>query len=216
MSANGLQRLVSEEGLRLEPYNDSAGHATVGVGHLIHFGPFTNADVQQFAGLTKQGALKLLADDVRPRERAVEQAVTVTLNQNEFDALVSLVFNIGAGAFASSTVRRRLNEGDRRGAADAFGLFIKGGAGLKARRRRERNLFLEPVKDPLAAFTENERRWIREYDRLLAAGMNIDRRKVLRRVMTEQRKRIWRAAQDSGWKSANRSRRYKSLLARTS
>ena len=74
MSANGLQRLVSEEGLRLEPYNDSAGHATVGVGHLIHHGPFTNGDVAQFAGLTKQGALKLLAEDVRPRERAVEQA----------------------------------------------------------------------------------------------------------------------------------------------
>jgi GH24 family phage-related lysozyme (muramidase) len=216
MSAHGLERLISEEGLRLDPYNDSAGHATVGVGHLIHHGPVTTADNAHFKGFTKADALVLLAQDVRPREQFVEGAVTVDLGQNEFDALVSLVFNIGTGAFATSTVLHRLNAGARHDAADAFLLFVIGGAGLANRRKRERGLFLtrdEP--DPLAGFTASERRWIREYDRLKAQDADRPRRSVLRRVMTEQRKRIWRTAQDSGWSKANRRSRYRSLLART-
>jgi lysozyme len=216
MSAPGLQRLVTEEGLRLDPYNDSAGHATIGIGHLIHFGPVTQADVNRFDGFTEQGAVALLAQDVRPRERFVDDAVTVALGQNEFDALVSLVFNIGTGAFSSSTVLRRLNAGERRAAADAFLLFVVGGAGLANRRRRERELFLTPdTPDPLAGFTAAERRWIREYDRLQAHDADRRRRVVLRRVMAEQRKRIWHAAQSSGWRTANRRARYHGLLART-
>ena len=217
ISAQGIKQLVSEEGLRLEPYNDSAGHATVGIGHLIHFGPVTQADVSRFQGFTEAGAIALLAQDLRPREQFVEDAVTVALGQNEFDALVSLVFNIGTGAFAKSTVLRQLNAGARQAAADAFLLWVKGGAGLADRRRRERELFLtRDAPDPFAGFTAAERRWIREYDRLQAAGAGRDRRVVLRRVMTEQRKRIWRAAQESGWRTANRRSRYHSLLARTS
>ena len=130
----------------------------------------------------------------------------VELNQNEFDALVSLVFNIGTGAFNNSTVLRKLNEGKRREAADAIRMWIKGGAGLKNRRKRERKLFLDSAGiDPLAGFTDTEKRWIREYDRLKAEQADEPQRKVLRRVMTEQRKRIWRAAQDSGWGSGQPS-----------
>ena len=216
MSAKGLERLISEEGLRLDPYNDSAGHATVGVGHLIHHGPVTQADKAKYAGFTRADAFALLAKDVRPREVFVDQVVKVPLNQCEFDALVSLVFNIGTGAFQGSTVLRKLNEGKRTEAADAFRMWIKGGAGLKNRRERERKLFLDSTGiDPLAGFTDTEKRWIREYDRLKAKQADEPRRKVLRRVMTEQRKRIWRAAQDSGWGAANRRKRYRSLLART-
>ena len=216
MSAKGLERLISEEGLRLDPYNDSAGHATVGVGHLIHHGPVTQADKAKYAGFTRTDALALLAKDVMPREQFVDDVVKVPLSQNEFDALVSLAFNIGTGAFADSTVLRKLNAGKRDEAADAFRMWIKGGAGLKNRRERERELFLSTAGvDPLAGFTASEKRWIREYDQLKAAQADEPRRSVLRRVMTEQRKRIWRAAQDSGWGSANRRRRYASLLART-
>jgi lysozyme len=217
LSAQGLARLTQEEGLRLKPYNDSAGHATIGVGHLIHRGAVTAADVARYARFSRADAIALLAQDVRPREQFVEQVVKVSLNQNEFDALVSFVFNIGNGAFQSSTALRKLNAGARREAADAMLLFSKGGAGLADRRKRERELFLSPSQapDPLAAFTTSERRWISEYDRLRAAGADPDRRGVLRRVMTEQRKRIWRAAQASGWTAANRRARYNTLLART-
>jgi lysozyme len=218
MSANGLGRLTSEEGLRIEPYNDSAGHATIGVGHLIHRGGVTGADRTRFAAFKRADALALLADDVRSRERFVDDVVKVALNQNEFDALVSLVFNIGTGAFAGSTVLRRLNAGARRAAADAFLMWVVGGPGLANRRKRERAFFLTGAseQDPFAGFTASERRWIREYDHLKADGADEQRRSVLRRVMTEQRKRIWRAAQASGWATANRQARYRSLLARTS
>lgn len=69
--------------------------------------------------------------------------------------------------------------------------------------------------DALDGYTPSETRWIREYDRLVAHGWDPDRRRVLRRVMTEARKRIWRAAQDEkGW-TPLRTRRYNSLRART-
>ena len=215
MSAKGLARLSAEEGLRLKPYEDSAGHATIGVGHLIHHGPVTAADNTRFAGFTRAAALALLARDVRARELFVDDVVKVALNQNEFDALVSLVFNIGTGAFKGSTVLRRLNAGNRRGAADAILMWTVGGPGLPDRRKRERALFLTAVADPFAGFTASEQRWIREYDRLKARGDDAPRRRVLRSVMTEQRKRIWHAAQTSGWAKANRTARYRSLLART-
>jgi predicted chitinase len=69
--------------------------------------------------------------------------------------------------------------------------------------------------DALAHLTDRERAWCREYDRLRQADRDPDRRRVLRRVMTEQRKRIWRAAQQTGWNRANRAARYRSLWART-
>jgi hypothetical protein len=70
-------------------------------------------------------------------------------------------------------------------------------------------------RDPLAGYTVHERRWIAEYDRLRHEGRDADRCRVLRRVMTLQRKRIWKAAQDSrGWTRA-RKRRYASLRSRT-
>lgn len=70
-------------------------------------------------------------------------------------------------------------------------------------------------RDPLAGYTPSEKRWIREYDALRRANRDIDRRRVLRIVMAQQRRRIWRAAQDSpGW-TKTRRRRYASLKART-
>lgn len=69
--------------------------------------------------------------------------------------------------------------------------------------------------DPFAGYTDAEKRWIKEYDKLLREKRDIGRRRVLRRVMTEQRKKIWRAAQESGWDKLNRRKRYNSLLART-
>lgn len=71
-------------------------------------------------------------------------------------------------------------------------------------------------KDPLAGYTASEKRWIREYDKLKRENRDLGRRRVLIRVMTEQRKRIWREAQKTGWGRANRTRRYRSLLSRTS
>ena len=71
------------------------------------------------------------------------------------------------------------------------------------------------LEDPLRLYPADERRWIREYDELRDANRDLDRRRVLQRVMKTRRKSIWRAAQDSGWDRLQRRARYHSLLART-
>jgi hypothetical protein len=78
-----------------------------------------------------------------------------------------------------------------------------------------RRLRIRP--DALRLYPEDERRWIREYDQLRRLDRLGDhlRVQVLRRVMRERRKAIWRAAQRSGWGKLNRRRRYQSLLARS-
>jgi lysozyme len=218
MSAAGLAALAAEEQLRLQPFADRAGNATIGIGHLLHYGAVTDRDRARYRGFTRADAIALLMGDVNRHSAFVESVVRVQLNQNELDALVMLSFSIGTSAFASSSVVRRLNAGARSEAADAFLLWRFGGPELIARRRRERARFLAAVeaKDPLAGYTASERRWIREYDRLAVSGCEEQRRQALRALLTQQRKRIWRAAQLTGWERVNRSERYRSLLARTS
>lgn len=218
MSAAGLAALVAEERLRCAPFTDAAGHARIGVGHLLHYGAVTDSDRARYRGFTRADAIALLMRDVNRHATFVESVVRAELNQNELDALVMLSFSIGTSAFASSSVVRRLNQGARREAADAFLLWRFGGPELMARRQRERARFLAGVEaeSQLGGCTASERRWIREYDRLTRSGCDEERRQALRTLLTQQRKRIWQAAQLTGWGTVNRSERYRSLLARTS
>lgn len=140
----GLDLIRHEEGVRREPYNDSAGHCTVGVGHLIHRGYCTAADVTRWT-LTDREVDELLRRDLRRFERAVRKAfigkTALKATQPRFNALVSLAFNIGEGGFASSTVKRCIREGRRLAAADAI-LMWDNPPELRPRRERERKLFL--------------------------------------------------------------------------
>ncbi len=80
--------------------------ATIGYGHLIKPG-------EDFrSGITEQAATELLRDDIATAERAVRDNIMVPLTQNQYDALVSLAYNIGNGAFASSTVVQYINNSD--------------------------------------------------------------------------------------------------------
>jgi hypothetical protein len=72
-----------------------------------------------------------------------------------------------------------------------------------------------PAGDPLAGFPADERRWIHEYDHLVATRRDVGRRRVLRRVMKQRRKDISQAAQKSGWNHLHRRDRYRSLYRRT-
>jgi lysozyme len=143
-SDKGLEFIMREEGVIPYAYNDPAGHATFGVGHLIHLGNVTDSDRRRWG--TKSNprrdlVMPTLRSDIRKFEKTVNDSVKVNLKQQQFDALVSLAFNIGQGGFASSSVVTRLNRHDFRGGADAI-LMWDNPVMLRARRNRERNLFL--------------------------------------------------------------------------
>ncbi len=151
ISNRGVALIASFEGFRGYVYNDAANHATVGYGHLLHFGPFTAEDVRKYGTrqrpfLSLPEARLLLRRDIRKKAAdPVRRLVKVPVTQNEFDALVSLVFNIGSFGFAGSTVLRELNLNHRRRAGAAFLLWNRAGGrvllGLSRRRRAERALF---------------------------------------------------------------------------
>jgi lysozyme len=115
LSRAGTELIASFEGFVATPYNDSADNATIGYGHLLHLGPVTPADRAKWGTLSRSTALALLADDAAGFEHAVSAAIRVSLGtipahaQTRFDALVSLAFNIGAGAFTGSSLVREIN-----------------------------------------------------------------------------------------------------------
>lgn len=102
---------------------------------------------------TEAEAEAALRREIAKFEVAVNKSVTVETNQNEYDAMVSLAYNIGAAAFERSSVLKRLNKGNRAGAAQAFEMWSKGGGrvlpGLVSRRKREAALFLKPIEAPV-------------------------------------------------------------------
>jgi len=137
-SGNGLSLTESFEGLVLTAYQDQVGVWTVGYGH-------TGSDVTPGLTITQEQAQDLLAQDVSGAVACVNNAVTVSLTQNQFDALVDFVFNLGCGAFTGSTLLRNLNAGDFAGAAAQFNRWDRAGgqvvAGLLRRRQAETALF---------------------------------------------------------------------------
>lgn len=132
-----------EEGRVPYVYKDSAGIDTFGVGHRM-----TAADGELRKYTKANPAPAAVVDavfdrDIAEAEAAVD-ALPLTFTDNERAALVSLVFNIGTGAFSRSTLRARLLSGDKAAAADEFlrWKFAGGQPVLLARRERERELFL--------------------------------------------------------------------------
>jgi lysozyme len=138
-SKTGLALTEQFEGCRLTAYQDQVGVWTIGYGH-------TGPDVTPGLTITQQQAEDLLASDVSSAASAVNNFVTVQLTQNEFDALVDFVFNLGSGAFAKSTLLRSLNAGQFATAAAQFDEWDHAGgavvAGLLRRRQAETNLFI--------------------------------------------------------------------------
>lgn len=139
----GRKMIENFEGCALTAYQDQRGIWTIGFGHV------DPAVVKEGLTCTQGEADAWLAYDLKTAESAVNRDVKVPLNQNQFDALVSLTYNIGSGNFLESTVLRRLNLGpDYEGAADAILMWDKTDGevnpGLVNRRTAERTLFLTP------------------------------------------------------------------------
>lgn len=142
-SAAGRKALAAREGVRLSAYRDSVGVLTIGIGHTSVAGP---PKVTPGLTITRDECDAIFARDLAKYEATVAQTVTAPVTQSQFDAMVSLCYNIGQGAFIRSSVARKLNVGDVQGAADAFLAFDKAGGrvlpGLATRRRSERAQFL--------------------------------------------------------------------------
>lgn len=141
----GVDLIREFEGLRLTVYLDPVGLPTVGYGHLVR--PADNLKVGDV--ITLERAVELLRSDLSNAEKAVTEMTGVELTDNQFAALVSLVYNIGSGNYAKSSVLRHLNAGQYKLAAQAFLMWIRAGRplrvlpGLVRRRKAERTLFLE-------------------------------------------------------------------------
>jgi len=138
IGAAGLALIKQFEGLRLTAYLCPARVWTIGYGS-------TGPHVKSGMTISEADAEKLLRDDLDRFEASVAKSAP-NATQNQFDAMVSLAFNIGTAGFERSSVLKRLLEGNLRGAADAFLMWNKAGgqvlAGLTRRREAERKLFL--------------------------------------------------------------------------
>jgi GH24 family phage-related lysozyme (muramidase) len=138
----GLFQIKLSEGFVDKIYSDQGKPA---IGYGINLTP---AQAAEFQGktITEAQATQMLRDHLKSVEDAINRQVTVDLNQNQFDALCSWVYNVGVGNFSSSTLLKKLNAGDVQGAADEFPRWNQAGgkvlAGLIARRGQERALFL--------------------------------------------------------------------------
>lgn len=154
MTPEGLKLIKDFEGLRLTAYPDPGTGGdpwTVGYGH-------TGPGVHPGMTITEAQAEEYLLQDLRTAQDAINRLVLVPLSPAQKDALTSFVFNIGGGkAFANSTLLRKLNARDYKGAADQLLRWDKAGgkvlAGLSRRRRAERELFLSDIPpEPMIPF----------------------------------------------------------------
>jgi len=147
LSQAGLDLIKRFEGCKLKAYQDAVGIWTIGYGH-------TGPNVHEGLTITQKQADDILAQDAGRFASGVSANVNVSLTQAEFDALVSFAFNVGLGAFKTSTLLKLLNDNaDRTVVASQFLRWNKAGGrvldGLTKRRNAEKALFLSKAPHPL-------------------------------------------------------------------
>jgi len=140
-SDKGIDQIKSFEGFRAMPYQDVVGKWTVGYGHLMVEGDGCVVG----SPITMGQATELLRKDLHTAEQAVN-ACGVELEQNEFDALVSFVYNLGVGAFQRSTLLKLIKSGNKTAASGEFPKWSMAGGkevpGILKRRHAEQDCFL--------------------------------------------------------------------------
>ena len=144
INETGLNLIKTFEGFRSEPYFCSAMVATIGYGSTWSFDG--SRVTLSHPRINEAEAEKLLLREIRNSEKAVDRLIKVKLNENEFSALCSFVYNLGSGNLQSSTLRAKLNRDDYEGAANEFPKWRRAGGkvlkGLVLRRKMEQDLFL--------------------------------------------------------------------------
>ena len=145
ISDQGVQLIASFEGLKLSPYLDSAKIPTIGFGstYLLNGTRVT----METKPITKEEALALLKKHVQQNEKVMRLYIKYNCNQNQWDALSSLVYNIGSGNFQKSTLLKELNKGNVEECARHFMDWVYAGKvklkGLVNRRTAEQKYFLQ-------------------------------------------------------------------------
>lgn len=155
VSPKAVAMIKHHEGVRQKPYKCPAKLWTVGVGHVLYPEqgklPIDQRDgfalkIEDFRIFSMEEVDAILRADLDRFERGVERYITVPLTQGMFDALVSFSFNVGLGTLQRSTLRQKLNRGDKEGAAEELLKYCMAGGkilkGLQKRRLDERALFL--------------------------------------------------------------------------
>ena len=120
ISKNGVALIKNFEGFSATKYDDGVGVMTIGYGHAIKKAEIFNKPISM------QEAEAILVKDLAAVDAAISKWVTVPLNQNQYDAIGSFVFNLGVGNFAGSTLLKKLNAKDYEGASKEFIRWNKG------------------------------------------------------------------------------------------
>ena len=143
ISQNGIDLIKSFEGLELTAYPDPASGGepwTIGYG--------STANVAPGMTITLQEADTMLLAVLQSTVTAVNDVIDTTVSQNQFDAMVSFTYNLGAGNLRQSSMLRLTNDGNFSAAADAFLLWDQASGsfnqGIYNRRQKERALYLTP------------------------------------------------------------------------
>jgi GH24 family phage-related lysozyme (muramidase) len=137
IQASTIELIKYFEGVRNQAYDDGYGNMTIGVGHLIK----DNEPHLYYVTLSDKQIHKLLLDDMRPCEDVIKSRVTQPLTQGQFDALMSLCFNIGQNNFERSQTMRHLNDSHYMLAAKSM-LNWNNPKSLTKRRYKEHKLFI--------------------------------------------------------------------------
>lgn len=145
VSDNGLNFISKEEGIVLHPYLDSVGIPTIGVG-CTYYEDGTKVNMSD-PPITRERAIALFKIILSDFEVIVNNVVRQDINQNQFDSLVSLSYNIGMGAFKRSTVLKKVNANPGDPEIRRYFEMWKNAGGkpiLLNRRKREANLYFKP------------------------------------------------------------------------
>ncbi len=165
INKEGFKLLTTFEGCQLTAYDDGADVWTIGYGHT--------KGVRKGMTITQAQAEEFFRDDLEKFESFVEDAVNVSVNDNQFSALVCFCFNVGPSqkGFGGSTLLRLLNQGDFQGAVNQFPIWnkVKGKSwlGLTRRRLAEQALFLGNDWKPFLNYQEDSVRTLKLTDPLM-------------------------------------------------
>jgi len=182
INQNGLDLIKHFEGLYTDAYICPAGVSTIGYGHT--------GNVELGQSVTPQEAEDILQEDMQKFAVAVEKAIAVELNDNQFSALVSFAFNCGAGNLRASTLCRKLNTGDYDCVPSELGRWVKATdpstgkkrslAGLVKRRAAEGTLFLTPMNEIKNSLSEKMPQKVNADPEMLIEQYKVNARSGLR------------------------------------